>query len=105
MACDVTDETRSRRDAAQTSTRKLTPKQPREEGAILLPAMQEDYGPDYSFEKKRKAIDGSNSVVNTSGKRTRKGESQSETGETGETVKVEPQWPDYFIEVSVRETV
>jgi hypothetical protein len=64
--------------------------------------MQEDYGPDHSFEKKRKAVDGSNSVVNTSGKRTRKGESQSETGET---VKVEPQWPDYFIEVSVRETV
>ena len=67
--------------------------------------MQDDYGPNHSFDKKRKAVDDSNSVVNTSGKRTRNGESQSETGETRETVKAEPQWPDYFKEVSIRETV
>jgi hypothetical protein len=59
--------------------------------------MQEDSGPNQSFDKKRKDIEGSNLAVNTSGKRTRKSKSQSETGET---VKAEPQWPDYFKEVS-----
>jgi hypothetical protein len=61
--------------------------------------MQEDSGPDDLFDKKRKAED-SNSVIITSEKRTKKGKSQSETGET---VKAEPQWPDYFKEVSARE--
>ena len=64
--------------------------------------MQEDSGPNHSFDKKRKAVGDSNSVVNTSGKRTRKSRSRSETGET-ETVNAEPQWPDYFKEVSIRE--
>ncbi len=62
--------------------------------------MQEDPGKNRSVDKKRKAIEGSNSVVNTSGKRARKSNSPSETGETA---KAEPQWPDYFKEVSVRE--
>ena len=61
--------------------------------------MQEDSGANHSSDKKRKAIEDSNSAVNTSGKKTRKGTSQSETGES---VKGEPQWPDYFKEVSVR---
>jgi hypothetical protein len=64
--------------------------------------MQEDSGPNHSFDKKRKAVEDSDSTVNTSGKRTRK----RETGDTlaGETVKAERQWPDYFKEVSFRET-
>ncbi|KAI0282173.1 P-loop containing nucleoside triphosphate hydrolase protein [Russula aff. rugulosa BPL654] len=57
--------------------------------------MQEDSGQNHSFDKKRKAVEDSNSAVNASGKRTRKSRSQSETGET---VKAEPQWPDYFKE-------
>jgi hypothetical protein len=63
--------------------------------------MQEDSGQNHSFDKKRKAVEDSNSAVNASGKRTRKSRSQSETGET---VKAEPQWPDYFKEVSACET-
>jgi hypothetical protein len=62
--------------------------------------MPEDSGPNHSSDKKRKAVEDDNSVVNTTGKRTRKSKSQSETGETE---KAEPQWPDYFKEVSVRE--
>ena len=62
--------------------------------------MQEDSGPNHSFEKKRKDVEGSNSVVNTSGKRTKKSKSRSDIGET---VKAEPQWPDYFNEVSDHE--
>ena len=52
------------------------------------------------MDKKRKDVEDSNSVVSTSGKRTRKSKSQSKTGET---VKAEPEWPDYFKEVSDRE--
>jgi|SRR6267154_2674477 len=62
--------------------------------------MQEDSGPNHSFDMKRKDVEDSNSAVNTLGKRTRKSKSQSETGET---VKAEPKWPDYFKEVSDRE--
>ncbi|KAN0124052.1 P-loop containing nucleoside triphosphate hydrolase protein [Russula decolorans] len=58
--------------------------------------MQEDSGPNHSFDKKRKDVEDSNSVANTSGKRTKKSKSRSETGET---VKAEPQWPDYFKEL------
>jgi hypothetical protein len=95
MTCDVTDVTRlQRRDALSPLTLRG------EEGPILFPAMQEDSGPNDSFDKKRKAVEDSNSVVNTSGKRTRKSKSQSETGET---VTAEPQWPDYFKEVSIGE--
>jgi len=67
---------------------------------VLFSAMQEDAGPNYSFDKKRKAVEDSDSVVNLSGKRTRMSKSQADLGET---VKAEPQWPDYFKEVSVRE--
>jgi hypothetical protein len=62
--------------------------------------MQEDSGPNHSLGNKRKVVEDSNSAVNTSGERTKKSKSQSETGET---VKTEPQWPDYFKEVSVCE--
>lgn len=95
MTCDVTDVTRlQRRDALSPLTLRG------EEGPILFSAMQEDSGPNHSFDKKRKAVEDSHSVVNASGKRTRKSKSQSETGET---VTAEPQWPDYFKEVSVGE--
>ena len=67
---------------------------------ILFPAMQEDSEPSRLFDKKRKAIEDSNSVIITSEKRTKKSKSPSETGETA---KAEPQWPDYFKEVSARE--
>jgi hypothetical protein len=62
--------------------------------------MQEDSGPNHSFDKKRKVVQESNSAINISEKRTRKSKSQTETGEI---VKAESQWPDYFKEVSVRE--
>jgi hypothetical protein len=96
-ACDVTDVTRLQRRDALT-LRGHSGEDP--EGPILFPAMQKDCGPNHPFDKKRKGVEDSNSVVDTSGKRTRKSKSQSETGET---VKAEPQWPDYFKEVSVRE--
>jgi hypothetical protein len=66
--------------------------------------MQEDSGPNHLLDKKRKAVESSDSTVNTSGKKTRKSKSQSETGDSGETIKAEPQWPDYFKEVSFQET-
>lgn len=62
--------------------------------------MQEDSEPSPSFDKKRKAVEDSNSVVTTSEKRTRKNKGPSETGDT---VKAEPQWPDYFKEVRIHE--
>ena len=61
-----------------------------------------------SFDKKRKTVEGSSSVVDASvqGKRTRESKSPSEVGVTV-NVELEPQsgaqWPDYFKEVSVRE--
>jgi hypothetical protein len=63
--------------------------------------MQGDPGPSRSLNKKRKNVNGSssnNAVVR--GKKARKSKSPLEQGETGKT---EPQWPDYFKEVSVRE--
>ena len=70
--------------------------------------MQEDSGPNHSLDKKRKAVQGSNSVVDTSEKRIRKSKNQAETGvtvkqEVKQEVKAEFQWPDYFKEVSIRE--
>ena len=69
--------------------------------------MQEDSGPNHSLDKKRKAVQGSNSVVDTSEKRIRKSKNQEETGVTvkqeEQEVKASAQWPDYFKEVSIRE--
>ena len=62
--------------------------------------MQENSEPNHPFDKKRKAVEDSNSVVTTSEKRTRKNKDPSETGET---VKAKPQWSDYFKEVRIRE--
>jgi hypothetical protein len=57
-----------------------------------------DPGPNRLFDKKRKAVEVPN--PNTSEKRIRTSKSPSEAGDT---VSAEPQWPDYFREVSVHE--
>ena len=65
----------------------------------LFPIMQGDPGPSNLFDKKRKAVEESSSVVDTSvGKRIKWNKSSSEADG-------ERQWPDYFKEVSVREAV
>jgi hypothetical protein len=82
-ACDVTcgDVTYKRRDALRLDKERRRP--------ILLAIMQQDLGSSHSFDKKRKAIEGSSSVVDTSVRIKR--------------TKTVNQWPDYFIEVSARE--
>jgi hypothetical protein len=57
--------------------------------------MQGDPGPSHSFDKKRKAVEGSSPVVNTSFR-----EKRTRTSEAGEAKAAEPLWPDYFKEVS-----
>jgi hypothetical protein len=60
-------------------------------------------GASYSSDKKRKAVEDSSPVASTSaGKKIRSGKSPNEARET---LNDEPQWPDYFKEVSVREAV
>jgi hypothetical protein len=64
--------------------------------------MQGDPGLSDLLVKKRKSAD-SSSRINTSdrGKKARKSNSPTETGEAEKAA--EPQWPDYFNEVSTRE--
>ena len=59
--------------------------------------MQGVPGPSRSLPQKRKGIEASNVNESVQGKKAKKSKSPPETRETA---KVEPQWPDYFKEVS-----
>ena len=63
----------------------------------IMPKMQGVPGPSHSLPQKRKDIEASDVNVSVQGKKAKKSGSPPETGETA---KAEPQWPDYFKEVS-----